>query len=165
MATVASDAVPSEVSLCVVPVDDPRARALERRHIAEMAQRYDGGGPALLRAEEFDPPHGCFVLAVAVVEDASVTCGGFRHLSPGVAEIKRMFVDPVARRRGIGARILAFLEHRAEEAGYREAWLESGSEQPEAISLYVAAGYEPRAAYGEFKQDPRSRCFSRRLTH
>jgi GNAT superfamily N-acetyltransferase len=161
MATVVSDAVPSEVSLCVVAVDDPRARSLERHHIAEMGQRYDGGGPAPLRAEEFDPPHGCFV--VAVVEGAAVACGGFRHLSPGVAEIKRMFVDPAARRRGIGARILAFLEHRAEEAGYREAWLESGSEQPEAISLYVAAGYEARAAYGEFRHDPRSRCFSRRL--
>jgi putative acetyltransferase len=162
MATVASTAVPDEVSLCVVSVDDPQVRALERRHIAEMAQRYDGGGPAPLRAEEFDPPHGCFV--VAVVDGTAVACGGFRPLSPGVAEIKRMFVDPVARRRGIGARVLGFLERRAHEAGYREAWLESGSEQPEAISLYLAAGYQPRGAYGEFKHDPRSRCFSRRLT-
>jgi GNAT superfamily N-acetyltransferase len=162
MATVASSAVPSEVSLCIKAVDDPQVRALERRHIAEMGQRYDGEGPAPLEAEEFEPPEGCFV--VAVVDGDPVACGGFRYLSPGVAEIKRMFVDRAARRQGLGARILAFLEQRAVEVGYREAWLESGSEQPEAISLYEAAGYEPRPAYGEFKHDPRSRCFSRLLT-
>jgi len=80
-----------------------------------------------------------------------------------VAEIKRMYVDPAFRRQGIGARVLAFLEEHAHAAGYHEAWLESGNEQPDAISLYVAAGYRPRPGYGEFKDDPRSRSFSRSL--
>jgi GNAT superfamily N-acetyltransferase len=155
-------AVP-DVELRVVDVDSPSARALERRHIAEMAQRYGGAGPALLDAEEYVAPHGCFV--VAFVDGVAVACGGFRYLSTGVAEIKRMYVDPTVRRRGIGALILALLEDRARVSGYREAWLESGSEQPDAISLYVAADYQPRAAYGEFRDDPRSRSFSRILAN
>ncbi len=161
MTFVAGNAAPSDIDLHVVAVESPEARTLERSHIAEMGQRYGGGGPAPLRAEDFEPPDGCFVLAF--VDGIAVACGGFRPLSPGVAEIKRMYVDPTARRRGVGARVLAFLEERARACGYTEAWLESGNEQPEAISLYVTAGYEPRAPYGEFKEDPRSRCFSRNL--
>jgi GNAT superfamily N-acetyltransferase len=166
MSPVPSDATPidvgrSDVELRVVDVDSPAARGLERRHIDEMAQRYGGSGPGLLEAEEYVAPQGCFV--VAFVDGAAVACGGFRFLSTGVAEIKRMYVAPTVRRRGIGGLILAFLEERARASGYREAWLESGSEQPDAISLYAASGYEPRAAYGEFKDDPRSRSFSRVL--
>jgi GNAT superfamily N-acetyltransferase len=151
----------SEVHLRVVGVDDPDARALQGRQIAEMAERYGGGGPAALQSDEFEPPEGCFVLGT--IDGTAQACGGFRHLSPGVAEIKRMYVDPAARRRGVGARLLGFLEEQARAVGYGELWLETGSEQPEAISLYVSAGYRPRAAYGEFKHDPRNRCFSREL--
>jgi len=157
-----SEVAPSGVVLRVIDVDTDLARGLERRHIAEMGQRYGGEGPAPLSGADFEPPSGCFV--VAFVDSQEVGCGGFRHLRPGVAEIKRMYVDPTVRRRGIGARVLGFLEQSAAAAGYGEAWLESGAEQPDAISLYTAAGYQPIAPYGEFKDDPRSRSFSRRLT-
>ena len=90
-----------EVEIRVVDVDSPSARALERRHVDEMARRYRGSGPALLEAQEYVAPQGCFV--VAFVEGVAVACGGFRYLSAGVAEIKRMYVDPTVRRRGIGA--------------------------------------------------------------
>lgn len=155
------DRAQSEIVVLVVPLDDPRARALEARHIAEMMRRYGGRGPGLLLGDEFEPPLGCFV--VAAVDDVAVGCGGFRPLRPGIAEIKRMYVDTSARGRGIGRRLLAFLEDRARSIGYTEMWLETGSEQPEAISLYVSAGYEPMVPYGEFQHDERSRCFSRLL--
>jgi GNAT superfamily N-acetyltransferase len=156
-----NDAGRPEVAVRVIAVDSPRARRLQRRQIVEMAQRYGGGGPAPLRAEEFEPPAGCFVMAT--FEDQAVGCGGFRPLQPGVAEIKRMYVDPSVRRRGIGARVLTFLEEQARAAGYGEMWLETGIEQPDAMSLYIGAGYRPRPAYGEFKDDPRNRCFFRTL--
>ena len=147
--------------MLVVPLDDPEARALQERQITEMARRYGGGGPAPLHRDQFEPPAGCFVMAT--VDGVGVACGGFRFLSPGVAEIKRMYVEGALRRRGIGALVLAFLEERARQAGYGETWLETGSEQPDAISLYARAVYRPRPAFGEFKDDPRSRCFSRSL--
>lgn len=150
-----------EVTISVVPVDSTAARDLQGRQIAEMARLYGGAGPAPLRSVDFEPPGGCFV--VAVCDGVAVACGGIRPLSPGVAEIKRMYVDPTVRRRGVGARVLAFLEVQARAMGYGEMWLETGIEQPDAISLYVSAGYLPRAPYGEFKDDSRSRCFSRDL--
>ncbi|MGD0378896.1 MAG: GNAT family N-acetyltransferase [Acidimicrobiales bacterium] len=157
----ADDPVSSRVELHVVPVDSERAHRLERRQITEMAERYGGAGPAPLRGEEFEGPRGCFV--VATIDGTDVACGGFRPLGRGVAEIKRMYVDPAVRRRGIGARVLAFLEEQAVAEGYRETWLETGTAQPDAITMYVSAGYRARAPYGEFKEDPRNRCFSRRL--
>lgn len=155
------DAASSKVELQVVSVDSERARRLERRQLAETAQRYGGSGPAPLRGEEFEPPRGCFV--VATMDGTDVACGGFRPLRRGVAEIKRMYVAPAVRRRGIGARLLAFLEERAVAEGYGETWLETGIAQPEAIGLYVSAGYQLIAPYGEFKDDPRNRSFSRLL--
>jgi GNAT superfamily N-acetyltransferase len=161
MSDVVDGASPSEVVLRVVPIDHPRARQMETKHIAEMAARYGGRGPGPLRGHELEPPGGLFV--VAFLDARAVGCGGFRPLNPDVAEIKRMYVDTAVRGGGIGRRILSFLEARAAAAGYTETWLETGSEQPEAISLYLSAGYRPRDAYGEFKDDPRSRCFSRTL--
>lgn len=150
------------MSFAIVPADSPEARQLQRRQIAEMAELYGGEGPAPLRAEQFETPEGCFVLGT--IDGVAQACGGFRSLRPGVAEIKRMYVDPALRRRGVGALLLAFLEACARAVGYGEMWLETGSEQPDAIRLYVAAGYRPTAAYGEFRDDPRSRSFSRELT-
>jgi len=148
-------------TLTIVGLDDPRARALENMHIEEMRSRYGGRGPGPLAAAEFDPPDGCFV--VATIAGEAVACGGFHRLRPEIAEIKRMFVEPGARGRGLGGRILRFLEQRAQTVGCTEAWLETGSEQPDAIALYSSAGYRPVAPYGEFKNDERSRCFSRML--
>jgi GNAT superfamily N-acetyltransferase len=161
MSDVVGGTARSEVVLRVVPIDHPRARQMENKHIAEMASRYGGRGPGPLHGHELEPPGGLFV--VAFLDATAVGCGGFRALAPDVAEIKRMYVDTAVRGGGIGRQILNFLEARAAAVGYAETWLETGSEQPEAIALYLSAGYRPRHPYGEFKEDPRSRCFSRTL--
>jgi GNAT superfamily N-acetyltransferase len=150
-----------EINLRVVLLDHPEGRNLERMHLDELRQRYGERGPTPLPNADFEPPKGCFVLALA--KDTAVGCGGFRHLRPEVAEIKRMFVNPDFRNRGIAHQILAFLENRAHSSGYREAWLETGTEQPEAIALYTSVGYSSITPYGEFRHDARSRCFSRLL--
>ena len=146
-----------DVVLETASVDRPEVRALERTFIEEMARRYGGKGPAALEAMEFEPPHGCFVLAL--VDGEAVACGGFRRLAETAAEVKRMWVTPEYRRYGLGRRILAFIHGQAWTFGYREMWLETGTEQPEAIAMYLEAGYGPIEPYGEFKDDPRSRCY------
>lgn len=151
----------SEIVMTVVPFDHVMARQMEDKLVAEMIHRYGRAGPGPLPIEHFAPPQGCFV--VATLDGAAVACGGFRFLRPQVAEIKRMYVDPAVRGRGLGKRHLAFLEERAREAGYSQLWLETGSAQPEAVLLYTAAGYRPIEPYGEFKHDSGSRCFSRTL--
>jgi GNAT superfamily N-acetyltransferase len=151
----------SEIVLSVVPLDHPHARELEVRLIDEMIRRYGPGGPRPVPVENFDPPLGSFV--VGLLDGSAVACGGFRFLRPGVAEIKRMYVDVAVRGRGVGRRLLAFLEEKASAAGYTQTWLETGTEQPEAMALYTAAGYRSMDPYGEFKYDERSRCFYRTL--
>ena len=83
--------------------------------------------------------------------------------------------DAAARRRGVARALLAELEGAARRFGYRELWLETGTEQPEAIALYESAGYlpvppfdphdgQPRAGDPCLVQhDSRSRFFGRRL--
>jgi ribosomal protein S18 acetylase RimI-like enzyme len=59
--------------------------------------------------------------------------------------------------------VLAELERLAREAGYRRVVLETGMRQPEAIELYVSAGYTPIAGFGHYRDSPLNRCFARLL--
>ncbi|CAN5331412.1 hypothetical protein BH20ACT24_BH20ACT24_21040 [soil metagenome] len=149
--------------------DDPEAMELCRRLEHEDEQRYgpyDESGPqdhhhVPPTPAEFAPPAGRFV--VARLDGRSVGCGGIRPYEGPIAEIKRMYVDPPARRRGIGRVILSRLEEAAGKLGYRAARLETGLMQPEAIALYESAGYERVAPYGEHLDDPMSACYERAL--
>jgi GNAT superfamily N-acetyltransferase len=115
----------------------------------------------------FEAPHGCFVVAFLEADGGDlvpVGCAGIRRHDEAIAELKRMYVADEARGRGIARAILERLEEEAVALGYSTMWLETGTEQPEAISLYESHGYEPIPNYGSYKDDPRSRCFARRLT-
>lgn len=92
-----------------------------------------------------------------------VGCGAIRAFEPGVAEVKRMFVVPEARGRGVGRAILENLETFARNFGYRSVRLETGLKQPEAISLYQSAGYHPAPCYGPYRENPMSICFEKEL--
>jgi len=92
-----------------------------------------------------------------------VACGAYRPMSPDVAEIKRMYVEPDYRGRGLGRRILQELETRARRDGYSWARLETGTLQPEAIRLYERAGYYRIDCYGIYVENPGSVCFEKAL--
>lgn len=74
------------------------------------------------------------------VEDA-VACGGVRLLSPGVCEIKRMYVDPSARGAGLARRLLTALEEAGASLGARVARLDTGRDMAPAVALYRSSGY------------------------
>jgi ribosomal protein S18 acetylase RimI-like enzyme len=78
-----------------------------------------------------------------------VAGGGFRRLGDGVAEIKRMYVRPEARSRGLAAELLRTLEGAIAELGYERARLDTGPKQPHAQRLYRAAGYVEIAPYND----------------
>lgn len=148
------------VVLRTVAFDHPAASALMQQMEAELSARYGDGGVSPATAGDFDLP-GAFLLADR--DGAPVGCGGLRLVQPGVGELKRMFVAPAGRRRGIGRTVLRGLLAHAEEQGLTRVLLETGTEQPEAMSLYAAEGFHPVAAYGHYAQDPRTRCFAREL--
>ena len=84
-------------------------------------------------------------------------------LRDGDAEIKRMYVVPDARGAGHARTLLAELERTAAAAGRRRMILETGTAQPEAMSLYRACGYQPIGRFGTYRDDHRSRCFGKLL--
>jgi GNAT superfamily N-acetyltransferase len=96
--------------------------------------RYIDAAPA-----EFEPPAGA--LLVAYDGEQPVACGGVRVLAPGLAEIKRMYVAPSARGRGMGRTLLQALEAAAVDLGCDRARLDTAASFTEAVALYRSAGY------------------------
>jgi GNAT superfamily N-acetyltransferase len=157
------------------PYDSPVARAFVTALNDEMEERYagddDGGGddPTVaerwrVRPEQVTPPQGVFLLAVLAGRPAG--SGALRPLiggPPGVAEVKRMYTAPHARRRGVSRAVLARLEAQAVALGYRRVQLETGARQPEAIALYERAGYHRITPYGQYAGDVLSVCFAKDL--
>jgi GNAT superfamily N-acetyltransferase len=103
------------------------------------------------------------VFVVARESGAALGCGALRSLGEPVVEIKRMYVRPQARGRGLGAAILAELEREAVQRGFRVVRLETGPMQPEAIHLYARAGYREIPCFGAYAAGVASKCFERRL--
>lgn len=150
--------------------DHPDAMKLNDAVQLEYAERYDDVGDVTpLDPSMFEPPYGLYLLAYDE-EGRPVATGGWRTqnrndegYADGDAEIKRMYVVPDARGRGLARRILAVLEEDARAAGRTRMVLETGTMQPEAISLYVSSGYEPAAKFGLYRFEAESRCYSKPL--
>ena len=120
---------------------EPAARALVAAMLAELDDLYDRRlGPMTEAApEELSPPHGGFV--VLEEHGRAVAGGGVRRLDDRTCEIKRMYVAPEARGRGLGTALLAALEALGRDLGYAVARLDTGARQPGARRMYERAGY------------------------
>jgi GNAT superfamily N-acetyltransferase len=130
---------------------------------AELEQRYpeDGANFFRLDAEEVADGRGAFL--VAYTDGRAVGCGAVRRNEPGVAEIKRMYVAPEARGRGVGRLILDELEAVARQLSVRRLVLETGPRQPEALALYRRAGYVEIPLFGEYVGAEFSVCMAKNL--
>lgn len=102
-------------------------------------------------------------VVVYYADGQAVGCGAFKEYAPQVAEIKRMFVLPTQRGRGIAQQVLATLERWAQAEGYASCILETGEKQPEAIRLYEKSGYTRIPNYGQYADVPQSWCFEKHL--
>lgn len=67
-----------------------------------------------------------------------------------MAEIDELFVQPEARARGVGARLLAAAEVALAARGCVRVQLQLGADNSAARAFYVHRGYAPRADYGLF---------------
>jgi putative acetyltransferase len=100
---------------------------------------------------------------VVRADGAAIGCGALLRDPRGWGEIKRMYVRPDARGRGIGARVLAEFETAARASGLALLRLETGIHNTEALALYRRAGFAERAAFGDYAPDPLSVFMEKRV--
>lgn len=131
-------------------VESPSSSALIAALNAELVERYpeDGANFFKLDPSEVAPGNGAFLLAFLSGE--AIGCGAVRRLDEHVAEIKRMYVTPTFRGRGVARAILEQLEQEARSLGVVRLVLETGGRQPEALALYRGAGFTEIPCFGEY---------------
>jgi GNAT superfamily N-acetyltransferase len=160
---------PVDLRIEQVAIDHPDATLLIEDVQQEYVVRYGGRDRTPMVASEVAPPSGAFY--VGYRDGMPVMTGAWRFRddvqrlgSARPAEVKRMYVVPAARREGLARLMLAHLEATARTAGAQVMIMETGTAQPEAMALYLAAGYEPIEPFGHYRDAPRNRCYGRRLT-
>jgi GNAT superfamily N-acetyltransferase len=143
--------VGNDVRIERVEVTGEAAQALLTSYYRDLDSRFPGGfdvgRSTAAPLDELSPPVGTFL--VAFLHERSVGCGGIRRLTDEVAEIKRMYVDPTARGRGVARNLLAALEAEARVLGCRLARLDTHASLAEAIGLYRGCGYTEIPAYND----------------
>jgi GNAT superfamily N-acetyltransferase len=102
-------------------------------------------------------------VVLAYSGEKAVGCGALKAFEEGAVEVKRMYVLPAFRGKGVAGMILARLERQAAELGNAKCVLETGLRQPEAIALYSKNGYVLIPNYGPYHGVENSRCFEKYL--
>jgi GNAT superfamily N-acetyltransferase len=128
---------------------------------AELESRYPG--LPILGVDGFQRTLSKGYFAVACCDAKVVGCGAFRPFDLRSVEIKRMFVLPAFRGRGVARRILESLHDEARMRGFNFSVLETGLRQPEAIALYERAGYQRIEPFGPYVGNALSVCFRKAL--
>jgi putative acetyltransferase len=144
--------------MVVTPVDptSPGARRLIALSDALMSALYPP------ESNHFESPGALALPNVRFVGihdgEELVACGAVKLMDDDgtYGEIKRVFVLPAQRGKGLARAIMATLEAGLIRDGYRLARLETGVSQPEALGLYRALGYAERPPFGAYRPDPLS---------
>jgi GNAT superfamily N-acetyltransferase len=132
-----------------VDAGSPAAQTAMTSYFAELAERFPAGfdPTGYLEPEDYNPPLGRFFLAMA--GDDVVACGGLVWIDDETAEIKRMWVDPAARGRGVASRLLEFLEQTAAASGRLTVRLDTNPVLLPAIAMYRKNGYRDIDRYND----------------
>lgn len=136
-----------------VPSDQPPATDIVAAMVDEVSELYGRidvpEAPSATPADFSAARGGAFV--VLLEDGVPVAGGGVKRLDDEACEIKRMYVVPSARGRGLASVLLKALEDQARALGYVVARLDTGPQQPAAQAMYERAGY---AAIGNFNANP-----------
>lgn len=141
--------------------DDAEGAALRAAQRAELDARYGtddhepGPAPSAADIDRF---------LVATVDGRAVGCGALRRLDAVSAEVKRMYVDPRWRGRGVSTAILRALEAAAVQRGWTTIRLETGPAQPEAMRFYQREGYREIPLFGAYVGSRLSVCYEKVLS-
>lgn len=152
-----------KVAIASEPFDSPDGRRLVAALDEHLASRYlpeHRFGPNF-QAEHVAPGLGTFM--IARTDGKAVGCGALKRRDPTTVEVKRMYVEPAMRGRGVAMEILERLEREARSMGAERLVLETGIHQDEAIALYRKAGFSVIDCFEEYVGVPTSVCFEKTL--
>ena len=130
---------------------------------AELEAIYPEDGANFFRLDPEEVSEGRGAFLVAYLDGKPIGCGAVRLNEPGLAEIKRMYVDPTVRGRRVGRQIVHALEAKARQLGAKCIVLETGPRQPDAIAMYKHAGFHEIPLYGEYIGSLFSVCMAKDL--
>jgi putative acetyltransferase len=133
---------------------DPVSQGLIRALNEELARLYAEPGATHFRLDPAEVAEGRGRFLVLSAGGEPVGCGAVRLLDPDTAELKRMYVAPGFRGRGLGRRLISALEAEARALGARHLVLETGVRQDAALALYRATGFRLIPLYGEYRLSP-----------
>lgn len=139
-----------------VPATDPALVALTTAQQAELAAMYGEDQPLVAL-------HADISFTLLVIDGTPVGCVGLQPVSPGLGEIKRMYVEPSSRGWGLSRILLEAVESQARATGLTRLRLETGTHQSQAIALYTNHGYTPTPPYPPFENEPVSLCYAKDL--
>ena len=129
---------------------------------AELTMTFPEPGATHFSLSDAQVAGGDGAFVVAWLDDVAVGCGAVRRLDEATAEIKRMYVDPSVRGRGIGRTLVEALEREARLVGVTRIVLETGTRLSRAIKLYETMGYSRIPLFGEYLTSPdTSLCFGK----
>ncbi len=156
------------MNLVEVPFDHPDAVALRNAQQAYGDALYasDPASEHRFSSEVLDPA-SVLLTVVAYDDGRPVGHACLRRLDGDMAgelEIKRMYVEPDVRGRGIADALLAAMEQRARDEGVPRVVIHTGDRQVAALRFYERHGYTPIDVFAPYEEVTYSRCFERRLT-
>jgi GNAT superfamily N-acetyltransferase len=151
------------ITLQAEPLTSPDAQRLIAALNADISARYPNPEDNFFELDENEVADGNGAFVIAREDGAAIGCGAIRRIDADTAEVKRMYVAPVARGKRLGVRILAELEREARKLGIRRLVLETGEKQKEAITLYEREGFKRIPNFGEYIDAPLSVCFGKDL--
>ncbi|MFF1674962.1 GNAT family N-acetyltransferase [Streptomyces sp. NPDC058256] len=141
--------------------DAPAPALLREQMSAELAPRY-----APVAHRRVRPPQPTaeeiVVTWVAYEDGVPVATASLRRL-PDRYEVKRVFVHPGHRGRGLARAALQAVESSALGLGVERLWLQTGEFQPEAQALYAREGWQRVRPYAPYDRNPFSVCFAKAL--
>lgn len=163
MEPVAEQVEPDALEIAAEALTNPDAVTLVAALNAELSALYPEPGATHFRLDPGDVVPGAGIFLVARWSARPVGCGALRcireadltrDLGPRVGELKRMYVAPEVRGKGIGRALLTRLEAEARALDLARLVLETGIRQTEALVLYRRAGFIEIPAYGEYTASP-----------
>ena len=141
--------------IAITPTDPetPEARACLAAYAALLAAKIPGITAAHVpvpdpEAGHYRSPQGAFLLARS--DGLPLACVSLKRIDGGTGEVKRLWVAPAARGRGLARRMMTAIEDRARSLGLTRLRLDTNENLPEAIALYRKTGWAEVEAFTPF---------------